>query len=67
MFFFFSKCIELSIMVRRSTTHGTMVSTEIKARVFELWLDPTFELTGLQRFQQRLRESGINLRIPDIW
>ena len=43
-----------------------MVSAQIKARVLEYWRDPAFGLTGLQRFQQKLREHGLNLRIPDI-
>ena len=43
-----------------------MVSEQLKTRVLELWRDPAIGLTGLRRFQEKLREDGIDLRISDI-
>ena len=43
-----------------------MVSEDVKARVLELWRDPTFGLTGIRRFQQKLSLRGIHLRVSVI-
>ena len=43
-----------------------MISEEVKARVLKFWRDPTLGLTGLRRFQRKLREHGINLTLYDI-
>ena len=43
-----------------------MVSTEIKARVLQYWRDPAFGLTGLRRFQDKLRARGLRLRVAEI-
>ena len=43
-----------------------MVTEDVKARVLELWRDPSFGLTGIRRFQQKLRNQGIQLCLSDI-
>ena len=43
-----------------------MVTAPVKARVLEYWRDPTFGLTGLHRFQEKLRTRGLHLRLPEI-
>lgn len=43
-----------------------MVSEQLKTRVLEYWRDPAFGLTGLQRFQEKLKRHGIILPLSDI-
>ena len=43
-----------------------MVSAEVKARVLQYWRDPAFGLTGLRRFQDKLRARGLRLRVAEI-
>ena len=63
MIFFLGKSIQSNIF---NPNRATMVSEQLKIRVLDLWRDPAIGLTGLRRFQEKLREDGIDLRISDI-
>jgi len=43
-----------------------MASDDIKRQIVTLWKDPTTGLTGLTRFQQKLKATGIEVTLEDL-